>query len=179
MGRVWLWQFRVSVKALLHCAIFRATCLATPSRNKSHETLHNVGIGWKRCETCCSLQPLQKVKLGSTNATISTDFPQCVARQVAWKIAQCNSEIRLQILIIINQVNFLRKWSAYHEPCFNSPVIGSRTKTVKYGNYFVLASYLHSFSFAHSSRFKRISSYSNFAAANASRQISALPRPLK
>ena len=36
---------RMSIKALLHCAIFRATCLATQSRDKSHETLHNVSKG--------------------------------------------------------------------------------------------------------------------------------------
>ena len=30
------------LKALLHCAIFRATCLATPLRNKLHQSLLNV-----------------------------------------------------------------------------------------------------------------------------------------
>ena len=30
------------VKALSHCVMFRATCLATPLRDKLHETLHSV-----------------------------------------------------------------------------------------------------------------------------------------
>ena len=32
----------VILKALSHCALFRATCLATPLRDKSHASLHSV-----------------------------------------------------------------------------------------------------------------------------------------
>ena len=41
-------------KALLHCAIFRATCVATPLQDKLHESLPSVtylGNGQKRFET--------------------------------------------------------------------------------------------------------------------------------
>ena len=34
------WQTTQNFKALSHCAMFRATCLATPLRQKSHEILH-------------------------------------------------------------------------------------------------------------------------------------------
>ena len=48
----------------------------------------------------CTLQPLQKVELGSTNATISTDFPECVVRQVARKPAQCNSAFSYVVYLL-------------------------------------------------------------------------------
>ena len=42
MNLLRLFQQPLRLKALSHCAMFRATCLITPLRDKSHDTLHSV-----------------------------------------------------------------------------------------------------------------------------------------